>query len=73
MDWQTPVSLLFVLLAGGMVFRWLWRMVRGAGARCGAGCGSCPSNKTNIKDFPLVTLQGLPSDKKARVDFKQPG
>jgi len=47
MDWQTPVAMLFVLLACLLVCRWSWRAWKGTSSGCGSGCGSCPSNPSN--------------------------
>lgn len=57
MDWQTPVALVCVLLAGSFVSRAVYSFFRASGKGCGTGCGSCPSSGSQPGETPLVSLK----------------
>ena len=40
-DWQQPITVLAIALAGAVVMRAVWRTVFGKGRGCASGCGKC--------------------------------
>lgn len=56
MDWQTPIALICVLLAGSFLSRALLRGWSSDSTGCGSRCQKCPAGQPPHEQ-PLLSLQ----------------